>query len=207
MLSTFPILPRLEIAFCEGLPIFGLKTTRTGLVRFTLDLSSAFLTGLVRPVLDLSGTQQFCFQKLLTSSLLITSCPYHVIDLSFLYLVSGWTLVVRRGPSTNEMRSGPPSGVVLTRARHLCLVGLLLLHVTTLLTLAKRMRMIVRCLSSIHLLSGFPTWPFATLRRPSNAQSMKIEEHLCMRAANSPATLAFGHFFTRIGTVPSISTS
>jgi hypothetical protein len=56
MLSLFLILPRLEIVFCEGLPIFGLKTIRTGLVRSTPDLFSAILTGLVRLGPDLSGT-------------------------------------------------------------------------------------------------------------------------------------------------------
>jgi hypothetical protein len=126
-----------------------------------------------------SGTQQFCFQTLVNFLTYSQSCPSHVVDCP-----------------------GPPSRVALTR--RLLLMDCLL-HVTTLLTPV--MRMTVRCLSGILLLSGPPTWPSAIPRRQSKVPSMKIMKLMCMREASSLVTLAFGHSFTRIGTVLSIFTS
>jgi hypothetical protein len=62
------------------LPLFGLKTARTGLVRSTPDLSGASLTRLVRPIPDLSGIQQFCFQILVIFTLLASSCHHLIIN-------------------------------------------------------------------------------------------------------------------------------
>jgi hypothetical protein len=62
------------------LPLFGLKTNRTGLVRSTSDLSGASLTRLIWPVPDLSGIKQFCFQKLVVFTLLANSCRPHIIN-------------------------------------------------------------------------------------------------------------------------------
>jgi hypothetical protein len=147
------------------------KLSKTRLVWPTPDLFGALLTELVRLVSDLSGTQQFCFQKLFTSSLLVIFYPYLVIDLSFISFISGWILVVRSGLSNGKMWPRPPSGVI--PAKLLLLMGLLL-HVTTLFTPAMKRKMIVRCLSGTHLLSGPPTWPSATPRRRSKAMSMTI---------------------------------
>jgi hypothetical protein len=62
------------------LPLFGLKTVRTGLVRSTPDLSGASLIGLVRPVPDLSGIHQFCFQKMVIFMHLGNSCRLLIIN-------------------------------------------------------------------------------------------------------------------------------
>jgi hypothetical protein len=72
-------------------------------------LSGALLTGLVQSVPDLSGIQQFCFQNLITSSLLVTSCPFFVSNLYFISLISGWILIRRSGSRTSKMWLGPPS--------------------------------------------------------------------------------------------------
>jgi hypothetical protein len=61
------------------LPLCGLKTARTALVRSTPDLSCASLTGLIRLVSDLFGIQQFCFQKLIIFTLLASSCRHLII--------------------------------------------------------------------------------------------------------------------------------
>jgi hypothetical protein len=137
--------------------MFGLKTAQDR-------------TCLVHSTPDLSGTQQFCFQTLVNFFTSCQSCPSHVVNLYSISLISGWTLVVRKGQSTDKMRQRPPSGVA--PARRLWLVGLLLADVTTLLTSAMRMRMTVRCLRGIHLLSGLPTWPSSTPRSQIRVQSM-----------------------------------
>jgi hypothetical protein len=168
-------------------------------------LSSAFHTGLVRQIPNLSGTQQFSFQTLVN---LFTSCqssPSHMVNLYSISLISGWTLIVRKGPRIGKMRPGPPSGV--TPARCMCLVGLLLLaHVTTPLTPAMMGWMTVRCLRGMHILSGPATWPSDIPRRQSRVQSMRIMKPLCMNGANSHVILIFGLSFTLTGTVLSIST-
>jgi hypothetical protein len=130
------------------------KLPRTELVRSTPDLSGALLTGLVQPVLDLSGIQQFCFQKLITSSLLVTSCPCYVVDLSFMPPIPGWILITRKGPSIGKMWLGPPSGV--TSARRLRVMDLLI-HVTPPSHSSDDDEEERDFLSGMHLLSGPPT--------------------------------------------------
>jgi hypothetical protein len=192
----------LLLSIVWSLQCLASKLPRTELVRSTPNMSSAFQTGLVWSVPNLSGTQQFCFQTLVN---FFTSCPFHVLNLYSISLVLGWTLVVRKGPRAGKMWPGPPSGVA--QARRLCLVGLLLLaHVTTPLGLVMRGKMTVRCLRGMHLLSGPTTWPSNTPRMQSRVQSMGIVKPLCMKAANSPVILAFGHVSTSTGTVLSIST-
>jgi hypothetical protein len=126
------------------------KLLRTGLVWSTLDLSGDFQTGLVWPVPDLSGTQQSYFQNQLTSSILIPSCPFLVVNLYSISLISGWTLITRKEPRTDKISSGPPSGVA--QARCMWLMGLLLLiHITTLLILAKKKRSVSFSRSTLQL--------------------------------------------------------
>jgi hypothetical protein len=112
---------------------------------------------------------------------------------------------VRSTPSTVKMRPGPPSAVKPARARLPCLVGLLL-HIIILLTPVMRMRMTGRSLRCILPLSGLPTWPSATPRSQSKAQSMTIVKLQCMRAANSLMTLASCPFSTLMGIGLSIYT-
>jgi hypothetical protein len=166
-------------------------------------LSGPHWTCPVHSRLDLSGTWQFCFQTLVNLLTSCRSCPSQVINHYPISLISGWTLIARKGPSTGKMWSGPPSRV--TSAMHLWFVGLLLIQVTILLTPVMRMRKTVRCLSGMNLLNGPPTWPSNIPRRQSRAQSMTIVKPLCVKVASNPVILGFGLFSTLIGTILYIS--
>jgi hypothetical protein len=159
MLNPSHTLSRLVIVKFLEFMDFGPKLPRTELVPSTPDLSGYFQTRLVRHVPDLSGTQQFCFQNPLNSSILVPSCPSLVVNLYSISLISGWTLITRKEPRIGKILPGPPSGVA--QARLMWLMGLhLLAHVTTLPILVKKKRRSISFSRSTLILSA----PTAFLR-------------------------------------------
>jgi hypothetical protein len=146
------------------------------------------------------------FPKFIHFSASCSYCPFFVSNLYFIPLISGWILISRRGPSTDKMRPGHPSGVALARRLRDVDLLLLIVQVTTPLTPAMKIRKSMRCLSGMHLLSGPPIWSSDIPRRQSRALSMTIVKPLCMKAVSSPMILIFGLSSTPTGTVPSIST-
>jgi hypothetical protein len=162
------------------------------------DLSGALLTGLVQSVPDLFGIQQFCFQNLITSSLLVTTCPFFVSNLYFISLISGWILIRRSEPRTSKMWLGPPSGVAPTR--RLWLVGLLLAFVTIPHTPTMKMKKSMSCTRSTLLLSA-PTACLKSIPRGlRKEQSIGCVVSPCMSVFNRVPTQGFGLTSTRIGT-------
>jgi hypothetical protein len=117
--------------------------------------------------------------------------------------ISGWTLVMRREPSTGKMLLGPPSGVAQASLLWLILLHLLA-RVTTCLTLARKKMMTVSSSRSTLPLSAPTAYLKSIQRRPSKKQSINYVVIPCMIATNRVPTRGFGLTFTWIGTPLSI---